>query len=187
MLVNWDAASVGVALLTFALGQLFSWWGGRRSAVVYTHHSLSAPLGQMEEFVREKFGRHYATDIYADQFEFENKGGHLSDFSVRIKVKNVLSHHLSKTSSIDEDEISIRENEKGNMVITIRDLPSREKVSIDIFSFSYSSSYDALAGGSSKFVLMKLSDYKDRRVGFLFGSLIAATVVFFAFRFIVGV
>ncbi|WP_411341932.1 hypothetical protein V6U71_09045 [Sphingopyxis sp. J-6] len=184
--MNWDAASVGVALATFALGQFFSWWGGRRSAVVYTHHSLSAPLGGIAEFVHETLGKRYENHIYADQFEFENKGRHISDFSVRIKKKNILSYNLSKTSSIDEDDIEIKENQKGNMIISIPDLPAGEKVSIDIFSFSYSGSYDALAGGSSKFVLKEIGDYRARRVGFMIGSIAAATVAFFAFRFAVG-
>jgi hypothetical protein len=186
MAMNWDAAAVGVAVLTFAIGQLISWWGGRRSAVVYSHHYVSAPLGELKEFASEKYSRYFESDIHANKFEIENKGRHLSDFSFRIKVGNVISYKISKTSSIDEDDVSIVKNEKGNLIISIPDFPSKEKISFDIFSFSYVSTYDPLAGGSSKFIITKKSDYKERRIGFFIGSAIAAGVMFFLFRSVVG-
>jgi hypothetical protein len=186
MAVNWDAASVGVAILTFAVGQVISWWGGRRSAVVYSHHDVSAPLGELKEFASEKYSRYFQGNIHANKFEIENKGSHLSDFSFRIKVENVISYNISKTSSIDEDFITITKNEKGNLIISISDLPSKEKVSFDVFSFSHVSTYDPLAGGSSKFIITKKSDYRERRIAFLFGSAFAASVVFLLFRSVVG-
>jgi len=182
MTINWDALSVIVALLTFAAGQMFSWWGGRRVSVVYTHRHISAPTGAMKEIIDEKFGPYLLGNIYANQFEIENKGRHISEFSFRIKSGNLISYRVSKTSSIDEDKIILSVNEKGNLIVDIPDFPAKEKVSIDIFGLSYISLYDPISGGSSRFILTTISEYRDRRIKFLFGSAIAASIAFSVFR-----
>jgi hypothetical protein len=174
MAIDWNAVSAIAAAVALLSGFWTAWRGGRRSIINFVNYSVEGKI--------DNFGKNYGNyddNVKARRTVFKNTGKHVDNFAIRIKASRILSVLISETSSVDSNDATIT-HDKEYVSIKIPDMPSGEKISVDIITNGFLSDYDRPIGGSSKFILMERGEFWFRR-GLITTATIAASVLLFYF------
>ena len=159
--INWEAASALVATIGLAITSFITWRGGKRAVVTYEHFTVQGEIAALS-------ANDFQSSVLARRTVLKSCGRHIHGFRARIKIDAIdktLSAKVSKTTSIDEDDVRISVEENG-ILINIDELPAGETVSIDVFLQShYSHEYNYIVGGNAKFRLEQNNDFFQRRLG----------------------